>query len=147
MPPASVSSQRWVYYTACAWAPAFGAPHTWWALGWTFGFPGGPANHHLWMTSWWRYLYDVLVILLSGLGAVVALALRPPVSKTLRGRHGVDGADTNDALRFVPVNGCTSQPDAAEGVGSLRSPPPSYRNGLQVSLGVRSPPSAVMGAR
>jgi hypothetical protein len=29
------------------------------------------------MTSWWRYLYDVLVILLSLLGAVVALALRP----------------------------------------------------------------------
>jgi hypothetical protein len=29
------------------------------------------------MTSWWRYLYDVVVILLSILGAVVALALRP----------------------------------------------------------------------
>jgi hypothetical protein len=29
------------------------------------------------MTSWWRYLYDILVILLSILGAVVALALRP----------------------------------------------------------------------
>ena len=27
------------------------------------------------MTSWWRYLYDVIVILLSLLGAVVALAL------------------------------------------------------------------------
>jgi hypothetical protein len=27
------------------------------------------------MTSWWRYLYDVAVILLSILGAVVALAL------------------------------------------------------------------------
>jgi hypothetical protein len=29
------------------------------------------------MTSRWRYLYDVLVILLSILGAVVAFALRP----------------------------------------------------------------------
>jgi hypothetical protein len=29
------------------------------------------------MTTWWRYLYDVFVILLSILGAVVALELRP----------------------------------------------------------------------
>ena len=78
--PAFVSSRRWVYYAACAWALCFGAPHTWWALGWPFGFPGGPANHHLLMASWWRYLYDVLVILLSILGAGVALALRPPAS-------------------------------------------------------------------
>jgi len=27
------------------------------------------------MTSWWRYLYDVIVVLLSLLGAVIALAL------------------------------------------------------------------------
>jgi hypothetical protein len=36
------------------------------------------------MTSWWRYLYDVIVILLSILGAVVALALRPPGRARLR---------------------------------------------------------------
>jgi hypothetical protein len=36
------------------------------------------------MTSWWRYLYDVFVILLSILGAVVALALRPPGRARLR---------------------------------------------------------------
>jgi hypothetical protein len=30
------------------------------------------------MASWWRYLYDVVVVLLSVLGAVVALGLRPP---------------------------------------------------------------------
>ena len=36
------------------------------------------------MTSRWRYLYDVLVILLSILGAVVALALRPSGRAKLR---------------------------------------------------------------
>ena len=75
---ASVSHQRWVYYAASVWALCFAAPHIWWAFGSPFGFPGGQANHRLWMTSWWRYLYDVIVILLSILGAVVALALRPP---------------------------------------------------------------------
>ncbi len=69
--------RRWVHYAACLWALCFAAPHTWWALGSPFGFPGGPASHRLWMTSWWRYLYDILVILLSILGAVVALGLLP----------------------------------------------------------------------
>jgi hypothetical protein len=73
-----------VYYAACVWSLCFAAPHTWWALGSPFGFPGGPANHRLWMTSWWRYLYDVLVILLSILGAVVAFALRPTGRTRLR---------------------------------------------------------------
>lgn len=36
------------------------------------------------MASWWRYLYDIIVILLSLLGAVVALALRPPTQARLR---------------------------------------------------------------
>jgi len=73
-----------VYYAACVWSLCFAAPHTWWALGSPFGFPGGPANHRLWMTSWWRYLYDVLVILLSVLGAVVALELRPAGRTSVR---------------------------------------------------------------
>lgn len=67
----------WVHYATVVWAVCFAAPHTWWALGSPFGFPGGPTNYRLWMASWWRYLYDVVVILLSILGAVVALALRP----------------------------------------------------------------------
>jgi len=38
------------------------------------------------MTSWWRYLYDVAVILLSLLGAVIALALlRPSHTRLHRG--------------------------------------------------------------
>ena len=75
MAPVAVLRRRWVYYAACLWALCFAAPHTWWALGSPFGFPGGPENHGLWMSSWWRYLYDVVVILLSVLGAVVALTL------------------------------------------------------------------------
>ena len=81
---ASVSHQRWVYYAASVWALCFAAPHIWWAFGSPFGFPGGQANHRLWMTTWWRYLYDVIVCLLSILGAVVALALRPPGHARLR---------------------------------------------------------------
>ena len=73
--PVRSSRRRWVHYAACVWSLCFAAPHTWWALGSPFGFPGGPANHHLWMTSWWRYLYDVVVVLLSFLGAIVAIAL------------------------------------------------------------------------
>ena len=84
MSSAHAVRHRWVYYAACVWALGFAAPHTWWALGSPFGFPGGAANHHLWMTSWWRYLYDVVVILLSFLGAVVALALRPWAHARLR---------------------------------------------------------------
>ena len=74
----NVPRYRWVFYAASAWAVAFAAPHTWWALGWPYGFPGGPANHGLWMSSWWRYLYNVLVVFLSVLGAYVAWTLAHP---------------------------------------------------------------------
>lgn len=79
--------RRWVHYAAGLWSLCFAAPHVWWALGASFGFPGGPMNHRLWMASWWRYAYDVVVILLSILGAVVALALLRPASQTKL--HGV----------------------------------------------------------
>jgi hypothetical protein len=74
-PTPSVHRARWVHYAAGLWAAIFAAPHVWWALGSPFGFPGGPASHRLMMSSWWRYAYDVVVILLSILGAFVALAL------------------------------------------------------------------------
>jgi hypothetical protein len=64
------------------------------------------------MSSWWRYLYDIVVIFLSIVGAVVAVTLRGPVHSrfyrvsnvlawiagallTVRGIAGlvVDGAD------------------------------------------------------
>lgn len=81
--PAILPRHRWVHYAAFVWALCFAAPHTWWAFGLPFGFPGGPANHHLLMSSWWRYLYDIVVILLSILGAIVALALRSPAQTRL----------------------------------------------------------------
>ena len=103
---------RWPYYAAGIWALLFAAPHTWWALGVPFGFPGGLPSHRLMMTSWWRYVYDVIVVLLSIVGAIVALVLsrtrgRPTIRRiakalawsacvmlTLRGVAGmiVDGA-------------------------------------------------------
>lgn len=66
--------QRWINYAACLWAVLFALPHIWWALGFSAGFPGGPANHHLMMTTW-RYLFDLLVILLCITAVFIALAL------------------------------------------------------------------------
>lgn len=71
--------QRWVSYAACVWSVLFAAPHVWWALGIPAGFPGGPAGHQLMMTSAWRYIYLVIVIILCALAILIALTLlRPP---------------------------------------------------------------------
>ena len=71
--------RRPVTWAACAWAILFGLPHLLWALGIPAGFPGGEASYHRFMSSGWRYAYDVLVVLLSLAGAAVAIRLlRPP---------------------------------------------------------------------
>jgi hypothetical protein len=67
--------RRWIGYAACAWAMLFGAPHLWWALGIPAGFPGGEASYHRFMSSTWRYAYDVVVVALSGAGFLVAREL------------------------------------------------------------------------
>ena len=77
MPKYIVFSPRWVHYAAAIWAVGFAAPHVWWALGISTGFPGGVSNYHRFMGSLWRYLYDIVVILLSITAFFVALA---PVS-------------------------------------------------------------------
>lgn len=74
-----MTAQRWISYAACVWAILFAAPHVWWALGIPTGFPGGPAGHRLMMGSAWRYIYDVIVIILSLLAVLITLTLlRPP---------------------------------------------------------------------
>jgi hypothetical protein len=79
MTDAPMRRRRWVTCAACGWAIVFAAPHTWWALGIPAGFPGGEANHKLMMTSTWRYVYDLIVILLSAEAVLIALTLlRPP---------------------------------------------------------------------
>ncbi len=72
------SRTRWLNYAASVWAGLFAAPHIWWALGISAGFPGGEASYRLFMSSWWRYLFDVVVVLLSLTAIVVALALLRP---------------------------------------------------------------------
>ena len=75
----TAAARRWVTNAACVWALLFAAPHTWWALGFPWGFPGGEANHRFMFSSWWRYLFDVIVILLSFVAILIALTLqRPP---------------------------------------------------------------------
>lgn len=77
--PAPPRALRWMGFAACAWAVLFGAPHAWWALGIPAGFPGGEASYHRFMSSTWRYMYDVAVVVLSGVGVWVAWQLmRPP---------------------------------------------------------------------
>lgn len=69
-----VFRSRWVHYAAAIWGVGFAAPHVWWALGISAGFPGGETSYHRFMSSTWRYLYDILVILLSVTAVFVALA-------------------------------------------------------------------------
>ena len=73
---------HWINYIACLWGLAFAAPHVWWALGVPFGFPGGPANHRLLMTTW-RYFFDLFVILLSLTAATLAIALARPDGRAI----------------------------------------------------------------
>ena len=60
---------------ACLWSLGFAAPHAWWALGISTGFPGGEASYRRFMGSTWRYWYDVAVFGCALLGAAVALEL------------------------------------------------------------------------
>ena len=84
MPIAATAVKRWVTYAAVAWAALFAAPHAWWALGISAGFPGGEANHRLMMTTPWRYIYDVIVIVLAIMAILIALTLQQPPEKVVR---------------------------------------------------------------
>jgi len=75
---------RWISYAACVWAIAFAAPHIWWALGIPAGFPGGDDSYRFFMSSSWRIVFDVVVILLSILAFLVVLALLQPPARTVR---------------------------------------------------------------
>ena len=77
------SNRRWINYAACVWSALFAAPHIWWALGIPFGFPGGQKNHQILISSTWRYVFDLVVILLSALAVVVALTLTRPSINSL----------------------------------------------------------------
>ena len=85
MVAASISFRRWVSYASCLWAVVFGAPHVWWALGVSAGFPGGQANYDFFMGSAWRYVFDVIVVACSALAFLISLTLlRPPAQLTRR---------------------------------------------------------------
>ena len=84
MPAGATRPARWISYAACAWAVGFGAPHVWWALGVPAGFPGGEASYHFFMSSAWRYVFDVVVVLLSILAFLVALTLLRPSDQIVR---------------------------------------------------------------
>jgi hypothetical protein len=63
------------------WCAAFGTPHTWWALGFPWAFPGGAASYRFFMSSAWRVTYDVVVVVMSVIGMLVSLTLlRPPAT-------------------------------------------------------------------
>ena len=62
-------------YAACAWAVLFAAPHIWWALGISAGFPGGEGKYRFFISSTWRYVFDLVVIFLCALAILVAVIL------------------------------------------------------------------------
>jgi hypothetical protein len=74
-------------FAACLWSLAFAAPHAWWALGISTGFPGGEASYRRFMGSAWRYWYDVGVFGCALLGAAVALELGRSEPPGGRDRH------------------------------------------------------------
>ena len=79
-----MSTRRWVSYAACVWAVLFAAPHTWWALGIPAGFPGGETSYRFFMSSAWRFIFDLIVILLSLMAILVALTLLQPPDRVPR---------------------------------------------------------------
>jgi hypothetical protein len=84
MPEGAARNVRWISYAACVWAVVFAAPHTWWALGISAGFPGGEASYRFFISSAWRYIYDVIVVLLCVLAVLVARTLLRPPGETVR---------------------------------------------------------------
>jgi hypothetical protein len=79
-------TQRWISYAACVWAVLFAAPHTWWALGIAAGFPGGDRSYNFFMASTWRVVFNLMVIVLSGLTIVITLRLLRPAVQARRRR-------------------------------------------------------------
>jgi hypothetical protein len=81
-----MTTRRLIAYAACAWALAFGAPHLWWAMGISWGFPGGEENYVLFMSSAWRLVYDGVVIVCSVLAIAIVLTLQKPADQVVRRR-------------------------------------------------------------
>jgi hypothetical protein len=62
-------------YAACAWSLLFAAPHLWWALGVSAAFPGGDAAYEAALRISWFLPYDLVIVILLAVSALVALAL------------------------------------------------------------------------
>lgn len=73
----------WTGYAACVWAGVFAAPHVWWMLGVSAGFPGGDDTYAVALRNPWFVAYNLIVIILCGMGVVVALALVQPWGRRL----------------------------------------------------------------
>ena len=74
-------------FAAATWATLFATPHVLWAMGIPAFFPGGAESYHRFMSSSWRYWYDVAVLGCALLGAAVALELARPAWSARRDRH------------------------------------------------------------
>lgn len=62
-------------YAACAWAVAFAAPHFWWALGVSAGFPGNTEDYRAAFGRTWFLVYDLVAGFACVAATLVALAL------------------------------------------------------------------------
>ncbi|MBW3634311.1 MAG: DUF3995 domain-containing protein [Chloroflexi bacterium] len=70
-------------YVACAWTLLFAAPHVWWALGVSAGFPGGDTAYRAAMSSAWFIRYNLFVVFLCAVGVLVVLALVTPLGRAV----------------------------------------------------------------
>jgi hypothetical protein len=76
-------SGRWAGYIACAWTLLFAAPHIWWALGVSTGFPGGDNAYHAAWSSAWFPRYNLFVIFLSMAGILAVLGMVTPLGSAI----------------------------------------------------------------
>ena len=73
----------WAGVIACAWTLLFAAPHVWWALGVSAGFPGGDnAYREAWSGTWFPR-YNLVVVLLGTAGLLVILAIVTPLGRAV----------------------------------------------------------------
>jgi len=68
----------WLGYATCVWTVLFAVPHVWWALGYSFAFPGGDVSYRVFVSATWRIVFDWIVVLLCLVGFGIALALVRP---------------------------------------------------------------------
>jgi hypothetical protein len=95
----------WAGRAAAAWAALFAAPHVWWAFGVPAGFPGGAAGLSDALNVPWFRAYDLLVVALSCMAVLVAMAASRARSGVLPLAWAISGVLLARGLAGLAVDG------------------------------------------